>query len=94
MNDGRGLRVETAASVVLKQTMEQYFHAFAHVINQDRAAGKSVHAELTSALAGCVALMIAGGHGSIDDLMGGTVSKLREFVDRDLRHIASGARRL
>jgi len=87
MSDGNGLRIETAASVVLRRTIQEYLHTFSHVVVSDHAAGKSVHAEATNLLAGVVALIIAGGHGSKDDVLNGTVAKLREYVDRDLQHL-------
>ena len=83
-----GLRLESAASLTIRDAVQQHLHVFAHVIRTDRVAGKSTHAEYVNGLAGVTALLIAGGHGSRDDIINGTVAKLREYIDRDLRHLA------
>jgi len=80
------LRIETASSVVLLDTLQQYFHAFAHAIRADRAAGQACTAAFVDGLAGTMALVIAGGHGSKEDVLESTIAKLREAVDRDLRY--------
>lgn len=86
--DGKpGLRVESAASVTIRDTMHKHLSVFAHVIRTDRVAGKSTHAEYVNGLSGVIALLVAGGHGSKEDVLNGTIEKLREYVDRDLRHL-------
>lgn len=89
MNDGKpGFTMESAASLVLHDTIRQHMGMFAHVIRHDRVAGKSVHAEYLSGLAGVTALLIVGRHGSREDIIEMTIAKLREDIDRDLRHLA------
>ncbi len=80
------LRFETASSLVARDLIAQFFHAFAHVIRGDRAAGKACTATMIDGLAGTMALVIAGGHGSKEDVLESTIAKLREAVDRDLQH--------
>jgi len=80
-----GLSIESAASVILHKTILDHMHTFSHVIQHDHAAGKSVHAEYVNALAGTMALMIAGGQCSRDDIIAGTATKLIECLERDLR---------
>jgi hypothetical protein len=80
-----GLSIESAASVILRDATLKHMHTFAHVIQHDHVAGKSVHAEYVNALAGTMALMIAGGQCSRDDIIAGTATKLIECLERDLK---------
>lgn len=87
MSDGKpGLSIESAASVVLRDTIIKHMQAFSHVIRNDRAAGQSVVAAYVDGLAGAVALAIAGGHASREGITA-TVAKLRDAIERDLRHL-------
>jgi hypothetical protein len=89
MNDGKpGLRIESAASVTARDMIQKHVNIFAHVIRTDRAAGQSTVAAYVDGLAGVAALTIAGGHGSRADVIEATVARLREAIDRDLRHLA------
>jgi predicted sugar kinase len=83
-----GLKIESAASVILEDTIKKHMHAFAHVIRRDRVAGMSVSAAYTGGLSGTLALIVAGGHASKEEVLTATIAKLREAVDRDLRHLA------
>ena len=83
----KGLSIESAASVTLRDTLEQHMRTFNHVIRYDHVAGKSVHAQYVNALAGTMALMIAGRQASKDDIIAATVAKLRECIERDLRYL-------
>lgn len=85
----KGLSIESAASVTLRDTVLQHMLTFNHVIRADRIAGKSVHAEYVNALAGTMALMIAGGQASKDDIIAATAAKLVECIERDLRHLGA-----
>jgi hypothetical protein len=82
-----GLKIETAASVTLRDAIRQHMQSFAHAVRRDRACNQSVVATYVDGLAAAMALTIAGGHGSKDDVVNVTVAKLREAVDRDLRHL-------
>lgn len=82
-----GLSIESAASVVIRDAIVKHMHTFGHVIRYDRAAAKSVHAEYVNALAGAMALMIAGGQAGRDELISATATKLIECLERDLRHL-------
>lgn len=87
--DGKpGLRIESAASVTIRETIHRYFAVFSHVIRHDRTAGKSAHIEFVNGLAGVTSLLIAGGHGSREEITEATVAKLREYIDRDLQRLA------
>lgn len=85
-----GLRIESAASVILRDTIQQHMAIFAHVIRTDRAAGQSVAAVYIDGLAGTLALVISGtaptGQ-SKELIVDAVVTKLREAIDRDLRHL-------
>ena len=84
--DGKpGLRIETAASVTAQNMIRDHLGKFAPAIMRDHGVAKSVHAEYTSGLAGVIALLIASGQGSQEDVFNGTIEKLREYVARDLR---------
>lgn len=85
-----GLSIESAASVVLRDAIVKHMDVFAHVIRFDRVAGRSVHAEYVNGLAGAMALMIAGGQVSRDELIAATAEKLIECMERDLRLLGGG----
>lgn len=87
-----GLRIESAASVILRDTIVKHMATFMHVIRHDRAANAGVVAAYVDGLAGAVALTIAGGHGSREDVMLATMEKLREAINRDLVHLARARR--
>jgi hypothetical protein len=82
-----GLKIEMAAAFTLRDLIRQHMQSFALTIRTDRVAGQNVVAAYVDGLAGAVALTIVSGHGSKDDVINATVTKLREAVDRDLRHL-------
>ncbi len=82
-----GLKVETAAGVTLRDAIRQHMQSFYFVIRGNRPSGQAVVAAYIDGLAGAMALTIASGHGSKDDIVNATVTKLREAVDRDLRYL-------
>jgi hypothetical protein len=84
-----GFSIESAASITLRDTITKHTHAFAHVIKADRAASQSTVSAYIDGLAGAAALTIAGGHGSREDIVDAVIAKLREAVDRDLRHLGN-----
>jgi hypothetical protein len=86
--DGKpGLRIESAASAIARDVIQQHLRTFAHVIRQDRVAGQSVIAAYVDGLAGSVAFVIAGRHGSREEVIEATIAKLRDAIDRDLKHL-------
>ena len=87
MNMDDGLKIEPAAAIVLRDLIKSYMQSFALVIRTSRHASKAVVAAYIDGLAGAMALTIAGRHGSKDDVINATVTKLREAVDRDLQHL-------
>lgn len=80
------LRFEVAAKVILDDTFKRFFHTFSHYIRADRSAGQQCTASMIDGLAGTLSLVIAGGHGSKEEVLNSTIAKLRECVDRDLAH--------
>lgn len=83
--DGKpGLRIESAASVTLRDTIMSHFSIFGHVIKTDRAAGQSVVAAYIDGLAGATALVIAGGHASKEDAIYASVRAFKDALERDL----------
>lgn len=88
--DGKpGLRIESAASVTLRDSILKHMAVFAHVIRRDRAANASVVAAYVDGLAGATALTIAGGHGPRTEVIDAVIKSLRQAIDRDLVHIAT-----
>jgi hypothetical protein len=87
MNMDDGLKIEAAASVILRDAISRHMAAFALAIRTNRRTGKDVIAAYIDGLAGAMALTIAGRHGSKDDVINATIAKLLESVDRDLRHL-------
>jgi len=90
MNDPRdglpGLTLETAASVVLRDTIQQHMAQFAHVIRTDKACGQAVSAAYIDGLAGALALIVAGGESREQVLLTVRIT-LESAVNRDLRHL-------
>lgn len=83
--DGKpGLRLETAAGVLATDMMAKHIAAFQFVIKKDRHASQTTVAAYIEGLAAVVALTVAGGHGSRDEVVNATVDRLREEVDRVL----------
>ncbi len=82
-----GLKIETAAAFTLRDSIRQHMQSFYFAIRESRPSGQAVVAAYIDGLAGAVALTIVGSHGSKDDIVNATVTKLREAVDRDLRHL-------
>jgi hypothetical protein len=89
--DGKpGLRIESAASVTARDMITKHIGVFMHVIRGDRAAGPSTAAAYVDGLAGVVALMIAGRHGSQEEVTEVTILQLRDAIKRDLQHLRRG----
>lgn len=82
-----GLRIETAAGITARDMLSQHLAAFAFVIRNDRLASRATVAAYIDGLAGAMALTIAGGHGSRNDVIEETVKRLRAAVERDLKHL-------
>lgn len=86
--DGKpGLRLETAASVTLRDTIIKHMHAFGHVIKHDRLTGRAVVSAYVDGLAGAMAFVIAGGNGSRDEVTAATLRELHDAIARDLAHL-------
>lgn len=83
-----GLRFEAACSIIMRDTIEKHMHTFALTIRRDRVAGQAMLAAYIDGLAGNIALVVAGGHGSRDEVLESVTEKLRDAVNRDLRHLA------
>lgn len=88
MTNKNGLRIESAASVILRDTILKHMGIFAHVIRTDRAANASVVAAYVDGLAGATALTVAGGHGPRTEVIDAVIKSLRTAIDRDLQHLA------
>lgn len=87
MNMDDGLKIETAAGVMLRDAIRKHMQLCAMVIHVERHCGQDVVAAYVDGLAGAMALTIAGGHASKEDIVNATVTKLREVVDRDLQYL-------
>lgn len=85
-----GLRIESAASVILRDTIVKHMATFRHVIENDKAANQAVVATYIDGLAGAVALTIRGGWGSSGEITDATINKLRGAIARDLQHLTRG----
>lgn len=82
-----GLKVEHAAGIIARNAISKYMENFAFIIRGSRHASQSAVAAYIDGLAGVMALTIAGKHGSRDEVLNATITKLREAVDRDLMHL-------
>lgn len=82
-----GLKIETAAGVTIRDAIRTHMVAFAHTIRANRHTGLSVVSAYIDGLAGAMALTIAGGHASKEEVVNGTLAELRKAVDRDLQHL-------
>ena len=82
-----GLRIETAVGVMARDMIRKHLEASAFTIRVNRRTGQDAVAAYVDGLAAVMALTITGDHGSKDDVINATVTKLREAVDRDLRHL-------
>lgn len=85
-----GLSIESAASVIMRDTVVKHMHTFAHAIKADHACAKSMHAVYVDALAGTIALMIAGGQAGRDELIAATATMLVNSLERDLQGLRNG----
>lgn len=88
MSNENGLRIETAASVILRYQITQHMERFGVVIRRDRACNAAVVAAYVDGLAGATALTIAGGHGPRTEVIEAVIKSFRTAVDRDLSHLA------
>lgn len=85
--DGKpGLTLETAASVILRDSIQRHMAQFAHVIRTDRATGQAVAAVYIDGLSGALALTVAGGE-DLEQVLSTVRDTLRAAVIRDLRHL-------
>lgn len=82
-----GLSIESAASIIMRDTMTRYFTTFSEVLVNDPNVARTVVAALVDGLAGACAYAIAGRLGSKEDVIEMTIKQLRECVDRDLQHL-------
>jgi hypothetical protein len=88
--DGKpGLSLETASSVIARDFIKKHMAQYHHVIRTDKLAGRAVAAAYIDALAGTLALVIAGGE-SKDDVLETVRHTLRASVERDLKHLRRG----
>ena len=84
--DGKpGLRVETAASVIARDMIHDFMGKFALAIRRDRHTSATTTAAYIDGLAGCIALTVAGKHGSREEVVAAVLDKLNDAVNRDLR---------
>lgn len=85
MNDG--MKIETAAGVMLRDEIRRHMAAFAHVIRTNRHTGQDIIGAYISGLTAAMALAIAGGHASKEDIVNATLTKLRQVLDEDLQYL-------
>lgn len=88
MSNEGGMRLETAASVVMEDFVKKHMGQFGLQIRIDRTCNASVVAVYVSALAGATALTVAGGHGLRTEVIEAVIKSFRTAVDRDLSHLA------
>lgn len=87
---GDGMRLETAASAIARDLITQHLTTFGPAIRRDRIASQAVVAAYVDGLAGAIALTVAGGHGSLDEVIESTIDSLCKAIARDLRHLKAG----
>jgi len=83
----KGLSIESASSVIARDMISKHLYTFQHVIRTDRAASQSTIAAFADGLAGTVAHAIAGGLGDRHEVIEAVVAKLRDSIERDLKHL-------
>jgi hypothetical protein len=86
----KGLSIESASSIIARDMIQKHMHTFGHVLRTDRAAGQSTIAAFADGLAGATALAIAGGLGAKREVIDAVVAKLRDSIERDLKHLGRG----
>ena len=84
-----GLKLESAASITLRETIGRHMKFFSPLVRRDRVTSQSVVAAYIDGLAGAMSLSIAGRHGSYEEVWASTMTELRKAVDRDLRHLGA-----
>jgi hypothetical protein len=82
-----GLKLESASAVVAKDMMAHHLGQYSLVIRGDRRCGQDTAGAYISGLAGVLALNIAAGHGSREEIEKAAIEKLRECITRDLHYI-------
>ena len=82
-----GLKIQTAAGVMARHWVGQFFSQFGIVIRYDRHAARTVIAAFVDALAGAAAYAIQGRHGTEEEITEATVNQLRDAIKRDLKHL-------
>ena len=82
-----GLSIETAASVLATEMIQNHVAQFVDVIMRDKAANRSVVAAYIDGLSAVVALSIMGRQGSKEDVTENVIQRLRENIERDLKHL-------
>jgi hypothetical protein len=75
------------AKTVGRDWLENYMKSFAPHVRSERATSKIVSALFIDALAGTLALTIAGRQDSEEEILGAAIDSLRDAVRRDLRHL-------
>jgi hypothetical protein len=75
-------------ALVLRDMITQYFGFYALAVRRDRTAGRDAVAALIDGLAGAMALQVAGGHGTREEIEAATIERLRTCLQRDLQHLA------
>lgn len=88
--DGKpGLRFESAATHLLRESIQNHMAVFAEAIRTDRTVGQDVIAAYIDGLAGAVALVVRGPYGTGRlDVTESTIKKLQDAITRDLAHLA------
>lgn len=83
-----GLSLETAASVIATEMIQNHVAQFVHVIKHDKAANASVVAAYIDGLSAVTALTIMGSVGfGKESVIEGVIQRLRENIERDLKHL-------
>lgn len=85
-----GLRIEAAASITARDMITKHLTLFGPAIRRDRHTGQATAAAYIDGLAGVIALTIAGGHGSREDVVKAANIELFKAIDRDLQHLKAG----
>jgi glycine cleavage system pyridoxal-binding protein P len=75
------------AETVGRDWIKNFMKSFASHIRSERATSKVASALFIDALAGTLALAIAGRQDSEEEILGAAIDSLRDAVKRDLRHL-------
>ena len=78
--------------IMSRDWLKNFMRSFAPSIRNERETSRLASAAMIDGLAAVTALAIIGRQGTKDDIVESVVTKLRESIERDLRHLSTNVR--